>query len=441
MAIKSFFQKLMPGRGERHQRQTYARMLDGSLPVFSSFGRDIYASDVVQAAVNKIATEFSKLQPRHIRTDEDGIITQPKSDYNRLFRYKPNPLMTTSEFLEKVTWILYREYNSFIYPAYDIMVDNKGNHFRKTTGFYPLDPRVVTFKEDQSGKLFVEMEFGGGNKFTLPYEDVIHIRKKFSGNDLMGGGKFGRPDNDSLIKVLEAEHAVMEGLQKAIPASLAIRGVLKVNTLVNEDALEKERKQFEKHIKNNESGILATDLKSEYFPLTVDPKLVDTETMAFLQEKILNWVGVPLGILTGDFTEEDYEVWYEQELEPLIIRMGQAFSPVLFTDNELNHGNQLVFYQRDFMYMSAKSKRELLKIGGEQGLLTDNEKRNLIGYSLLEGEEGQRKTQSLNYVSVQIIDEYQMKRAGAVKDWTEDVDKQSEVPLEDDDKKKKKDKK
>lgn len=439
MAIKSFFKKLMPGWTGQRQRRQYAQMLDGSLPVFSSFGKDIYASDVVQAAVSKIAAEFSKLQPRHIRTDESGIITEPKSDYNRLFRFKPNPLMTTSEFLEKMIWILYKEYNSFIYPAYDIMVDNRGNYFRKTTGFYPLNPKVVTFQEDEASNLFVEMEFGGGNKFTLPYEDVIHIRKKFSGNDLMGGDRFGRPDNDSLIKVLEAEHTVLEGLQKAIPASLTIRGILKVNTLVDDELLEKERKRFEKHIKNNETGILATDLKSEYFPLQVDPKLVDKDTMAFLQEKILNWVGVPLKILTGDFAEEDYEVWYEQELEPLIIRMGQAFSPVLFTENELNHGNQMVFYQRNFMYMSAKSKRELLKIGGEQGLLTDNEKRSLIGYSLLEGEEGQRKTQSLNYVSVQIIDDYQMKRAGAVKDWTEDVDKQDDDPPDDD--KKKKDKK
>ena len=76
-------------------------MLDGLIPVFSQFGHDIYASDVVQMAIDCIATEISKLQPRHIRTDANGMQTVPKSSINRLFKFAPNPLMTTRDFLEK----------------------------------------------------------------------------------------------------------------------------------------------------------------------------------------------------------------------------------------------------------------------------------------------------------------------------------------------------
>ena len=420
MAIKSFFSNLMPRFGERKKQYVYAKMLNGSLPIFTSFGRDIYASDVVQAAVNKVATEISKLQPRHIRTTEEGITSQPKGDFNRLFKFRPNPIMTTSEFLEKIVWILYMNYNAFIYPTYDIVVDGTGKVSRKYTGFYPLNPTRATFLQDVSDRLFVELEFGGGSKFIVPYDELIHLRKKFSANDILGGGKNGRPDNDSLLKVLEVEHTVLEGLSKAIPVSLGIRGILRINSLIDKDKQEAERKEFEKAITDGKSGVLTTDLKSEYTPLTIDPKLVDKDTMAFLQEKILNWVGVPLKILTGDFTGEDYQVWYEQELEPLIIRMGQAFSSCLFTDNEINHGNSIVFYQRDLMYMSMKSKLDLLKTAGEQGLLTDNQKLGIIGYPPIEGEAGNRRTISLNFVSVDIVDEYQMKKAGVLKSWVDD---------------------
>jgi hypothetical protein len=195
---------------------------------------------------------------------------------------------------------------------------------------------------------------------------------------------------------------------------------------VDEEIQETERKRFERAIQDGKSSILTTDLKSEYTPLEIDPKLVDKDTMAFLQEKILNWVGVPLKILTGNFSGDDYQIWYEQELEPLIIRMGQAFSSCLFTDNELNHGNAIVFYQRDLMYMSIKSKLDMLKTAGEQGLLTDNQKLGIIGYPPIPGEAGNRRTISLNFVSVDIVDEYQMKKAGVLKNWVGDDGEEEE---------------
>ncbi len=81
-----------------------------------------------------------------------------------------------------------------------------------------------------------------------------------------------------------------------------------------------------------------------------------------------------------------------------------------------------MFYQRDLMYMSMQTKLNLLKIAGEQGLLTDNQKLQIIGYPPLPGEEGNRRTISLNYISVNIADEYQMRRVKAFKDRVAEVE-------------------
>ena len=101
-----------------------------------------------------------------------------------------------------------------------------------------------------------------------------------------------------------------------------------------------------------------------------------------------------------------------------------SITSCLFT--ELNRSD--FFYQRDFMYMSVKSKLDLLKTAGEQGLLTDNQKLAIIGYPPIPGEAGNRRTISLNFVSVDIVDEYQMKKAGVLKNW---IDK-DEVDLDTD---------
>jgi len=409
MALLDVFKGL---RRKDDKGVTYAKMLDGSLPLFSQFGQDIYASDVVQMAIDRIASEMSKLQPRHIRTDtSSGVQHTPNSRLNRLFRFAPNPLMVTADFIEKIMWLLLTNYNCFIYPTYETVTDSRGVR-REHTALYPLNPSAVTFLQDSAGVLFVRMSFPGGTEFDLRYSDVIHLRKRFSANDLMGGGANGQPDNTALLKVLKINHTVMEGLGNAIKVSLSVRGILKINTLLDDDKQAAERKRFEDAIAKGESGIVPMDLKGEYINLNPDPKVIDKDTMAFIQDKILNWYGVPLAIISGDYTDEQYQAWYESTLNPLTNKLGQAFSRTLFTPMEQNHGNGVVFYHRDMMYLSTKSKIELLKTAGEQGLLTDDQKLAILGYPPLPDGSGARRTISLNYISTEIADQYQLKRAG-----------------------------
>lgn len=389
----------------------YAKILDGTYPAFSQFGQDIYVSDIVQMCIDVIATELSKLQPRHVYTNSLGLQQIPKSSINRLFKFAPNELMTTSEFIEKTTWLLFMNYNCFILPVYDLYKDSNGNTRRDYKALYPLNPRQVDFLQDITGKLFIKLYFPNGSDFTLLYSDIIHLRKKFSVNDVMGGGANGQPDNAALLKVLEINDTVLQGVGKAVKTSLNIRGILKINTMLEDKNQKAERKKLEEKISSGESGILPLDLKGEYVPLKIDPKLIDKDTMQFLQDKVLNWYGVSIPILCGKYTDEEYQAFYEKSLEPILIRSGQAYSKSMFTQRELDVGNEIVFYQKNMMYLSTTAKLNLLKTAGEQGLLTDDQKLAILGYPPLSDGTGSRRTISLNYVDTKIATQYQLKNA------------------------------
>ena len=407
MLLSSFINR------DSNRQLQYAKMMNGFTPIFSQFGQNIYASDVVQMCIDVIATEISKLQPRHIRTDNNGMQVTPKGSINALFKFIPNPLMTTRDFLEKIIWLLYENFNAFIYPAFENFTDSNGNPSRKYTGFYPLNPTMVTFLQDGAGTMFVKFGFANGQEFMLAYADVIHLRKKFSVNDIMGGGMNGQPDNAALLKVLTINDTVLQGLEKAIKTSLSVRGILKINTMMDDDGQKAEREKFEAAIAAGTTGILPMDLKGEYTDLKVDPKLIDTETLDFLQSKVLNYFGVSVAILSGDFSDQQYQAFYEKTLEPNLIGLGQAFTKTLFTTGELNFGNEVIFYNRDMMYLSTSSKLELLKTTGEQGLLTDDQKLAILGYPPLSDGSGNRRTISLNFVSTDIANQYQLARARA----------------------------
>lgn len=385
--------------------QKWAQMLNGYTPIFSQFGTNIYASDVVQQAIKCIVDEMKKLNPTHIRLKGNDPV--PVTGSVQTVLNNPNPLMTTSEFLEKTIWLLLLNYNAFILPTYYIYEDKDGTKRRYYTGLYPLKPTLVTFIEDASGQLFVKMRFENDFETTIPYDDVIHIRYNYSVNEYMGGDETGQPDHRPLLDTLQLNQTLLEGIAKAMNASYAINGVVKYNTMFDEEKTVNAIKELETKLKNSESGFLPLDLKSEFIPLNRSTQLVDEETLKFVDEKILrNW-GVPLPILTGDYTKSQYEAFYQKTLEPLIISISQAFTKKLFTDRERSFGNLIKLYPKDLIFMTVDQTLQMVNMLSQTGGLFENEKRVAFGLRPLPELEGKRYM-SLNWVDVDIANQYQV---------------------------------
>ena len=400
----------LPWRKSKNNSR-WADMLNGYTPIFSQFGQNIYASDVVQQALMCIVSEMKKLNPMHVRTNEmDENPVTGNNSLQSVLDY-PNDLMTKSEFIEKIMWQLLFNYNAFIIPVYYIWKDEKGHEVRKYTGLYPVQPTQVEFIEDASNTLYIKMRFSNNYETTLPYDDVIHIRYKFSVNEFMGGNAQGQPDNEALLKTLSLNNTLLQGVSGAMKSSFAINGVVKYNTLMDDGKTEQELKELEKKLKASESGFLPLDLKAEYIPMKKEIKLVDADTLKFIDEKILRTWGISLAILTGDYSKIQYEAFYQKVLEPFIISIGQAFTKTLFTDRERSFGNEIKFYPKDLIFMSVDQTLEMIRLLGDSGALYENEKRVALGLKPDPALEGIRM-QSLNYVNVDYAKEYQTSPKG-----------------------------
>lgn len=386
----------------------YAYMLNSGLPIFSQFGDDIYASDIVQSVINCIVMEMTKLKPRHIRAE--GMDRVPVKGNIQDLLNNPNPIMTRADFMSKVIWNLFLNYNSLIYPVYEKVRGSDGNMAKRYVGLYPIQPRYVDFLEDDSGELFARLTFKNAQEFTLPYKDLIHIRYKFSFNDFMGGNENGQPDNSALLKLLSMNDNMLEGMLKAMKSSFNVNGVLKAGTMMDHDKVQKMVEEFNEKLKNNESGIIGVDGKADYVQIEKKIQLVDADTLKFIDDRILRNFGVSLPILTGDYTKEQYEAFYQKVLEPLIGVISQAFTKTLFTDRERAFGNEIIFLPKELVFMNTTQVLEAIRILGDAGELYSNEKRLALGMEPLEELAGVRMM-SLNYVNVDIADQVQLGRA------------------------------
>lgn len=362
----------------------YAKSLSGYTPIFSQFGQDIYASDVVQQAIACLVTELTKVNPFHIKKNGSDLVPVDNSEIQRLLE-QPNERMTQTDFFEKVYWQLFLNFNAFIIPTY--MRNSDGT--KKYTGLYPIQPIDVTFLQDPTGSLFVKFKFINGYEITLRYSDVIHIRYRYSINEFMGGNEFGQPDNKALLKTLELNNTLLQGVAKALKSSFSINGVIKYNTLMDDGKMEKNIREIETRLANNESGFLPLDIKGEYIPLQNKIQLVDATTLKFIDEKILRNFGVSLPILTGDYTKAQYEAFYQKSLEPIIKRTGESFSMTLFTDREKGFGNKILLYPHELIFMDTSQKIELFDVLVDSASCYKNELRTAFGMRPLKELAGQ----------------------------------------------------
>ena len=373
MGIVDFINKFKSNK----QSKTYAKMLNGLIPVFSQFGTDIYASDVVQQAINCIVMEMKKLIPQHIR--ENGNDPIPVNDSLQRLLEEPNERMTTSDFIEKTFWQLFLNYNAFIIPTYTTSFDSEGKKIKNYTGLYPIAPIRVEIQQNSLGHLFYYFRFINDYECTLAFEDVIHIKYRYSVNEFMGGNEQGQPDNAALLKTLELNNILLQGVGKALKSSFAINGIVKYNTLMDEGKTENAIQELEKRLKNNDSGFLPLDIKGEFIPLQNKIQLVDDKTLKFIDEKILRHFGVSLPILTGDYTKAQYEAFYQKTLEPLIISIGQEFTKKLFTTREKSFGNKIKFYPHELIFMNTEQKINLFDILVDTASCYQNELRVAFG--------------------------------------------------------------
>lgn len=387
------------------QNYRYATTLNGLVPVYSQFGTNIYASDVVQQAIKCIVDEIKKLNPTHVRYKGDDPVPIRDSSINDVL-LDPNPYMTTSDFLEKITWILLMNYNAFIVPIYRSWPDN-GNERREYEGLYPVNPIEVDMIEDASGRMFIRFWFMSGYNTTIPYDNVIHLKYNYSVNEYMGGNELGQPDHEALLQTLDLNKQLLDGVSKAMKASYNVNGIMKYNTLMDDGKVQEALHEFEQKLQKNESGILPLDLKTEYTPLEHKIELVDDATLKFIDEKILRNFGVPLCILTGDYTKEQFEAFYQRTLEPLIVSMSQAFTKRLFTQRERAFGNRVELYPKELIFMTMSQTLEMINILSPTGGLYENEKRTALGLKPLPELEGKRYM-SLNWIDAANADQYQV---------------------------------
>lgn len=370
---RSLFEIIFGRPKNESSERTMLRLLSGYSPTFSAYTGEAYEYDVVRSAVDAIARNAAKLRAKHVRRIE-GNVQQTHSKLERLLSTRPNPYMDAYSFLYKVVTQLYMRNNAFVYIDLDPITG-------EVRAFYPVLAASVDLLEGPDKLIYARFRFFSGQKMTLPYEDLIHLRRFYFEHDF-----YGADNTKALRSTLELVKAGDEGIINAIKSSAFLRGILKFTNMLKPDDIKEQRDKFVKDYLDitNNGGVAATDAKAEYIPLESKPQMVDAKQMAAIKEKVWDYFGVNDKIVRSTYNENEWNAFYESTLEPLAIQMSLAFSAALFTERELGHGNEIVFEANRLQYASMGTKLALVSMV-DRGAMTPNEWRSVLNLGPIDG--------------------------------------------------------
>jgi len=340
---------------------------------FTAFSGTAYGSAAFRSAVDAIARHAAKLQGH---ADEPGL--------ERLLRESPNAYMTAYDLLYKTATAYFTANNAFI------LIDRADSRIR---ALYPLSPASVEFVGASGDELYARLIFTDGRQVLLPYGDLIHLRRHFATNELLGS------DNAPLYPLIDTAHTLNEATGAAVKNATNIRGILKFTSLVNPAQVKAEKELFVRDYLSlsNTGGIAATDQRFEFIPTNTSPYSVPHEQVDAVNREIFAYLGVSPKIVTGEYSEDEFAAFYESLLEPLALQMSLEFSRKC--------GADIRFTSERLEFSSARTRISLLRELLPFGVISINEARRLL--ALPEVEDGDKRLQSLNYVTADKADVYQ----------------------------------
>lgn len=323
---------------EALQVNSYFKMLDGYSPVFTSYDGGVYEMELTRACIHAFANHCSKLQPNVQGADLRGI--------KSVLEGKPNPFMTSAQFLYKVATIYDAKNTCFIAPVLD--------GFDRLIGYYPVNPSQTEII-DVDGVPFLRYRFKNGQCAAIEFFRCGIVSKYLYNSDVFG------EDNKALNPTLQLLNTQNQGIAEGIKNSASFRFMATVNNFVKGKDLATERKNWVDENLGKDAGGLALfpNNYTNIQQIQSSAKVVDAEQMNLIQTRVLNYFGCNEEILQNKSVGDAWSAFFEGKIEPFSLQLSQALSVMTYTAQERARGNAIHFSANRLQYMTTAEKKEV----------------------------------------------------------------------------------
>lgn len=342
------------------------KMLNGYEPKFTTWGGEIYESELIRAAINARAIHVSKLK--------FNITGSAKPALQTKLAKGPNQYQTWSQFLYRVSTILDIHNTAFLVPIYD--------QYGEVSGMFcplPHKTEIVQY----GNKPYLRYEFGWGEKASIEVENCGILTKFQYKSDFFG------ESNHALFPTMDLIHIQNQGIQEGVKSAATYRFYAQVNNFSKTEDLAKERKRFseENFSKEAQGGglLLFPNTYSNINQVKSEPFVVDADEMKLIKESIYQYFMVNEDVLMNKAYGDAWLAFYEGAIEPFAIQFSEVVTKMLFTFREQGNGNMVALTANRMMYLANKDKLNVSSDLLDRGVISLNDVREMWNLPPVEG--------------------------------------------------------
>ena len=380
----------------RRHNQTVTRLeVTGRPSTFTAFGGDPYSNDVFRAGVDAIARIAAKfvLQPRV--TFSDGTEANADERLTRVLQYEPNPLMSGYDMLYMSYTHLYTANNAFSY------LQREGG---QVVAVWPLHVTSCELAQGRDGEIYAGLTFANGTTALLPYRDIVHLRRHFNQGDVLGD------PNDAISAGVELADMQNQGIRERIKQGGQIRGLVKFTGALGPSKLAEYKKHFEEsQLNGNSSGVILTDSALEFVPVTDNTPAINAGDVEATKAKIYDYLGISEAIVNASFNDDAFGAFGESVIEAIALQTSLEWTRKVYSPLQVVRGRRIDCSTTRISYVGTANKTQIVKYAVPMGVVSVNEARDLLGLAPLAED---RRIQSLNYASTELVDRYQIFNSG-----------------------------
>ena len=268
--------------------------------------------------------------------------------------------MDTSKFLYRTATILSVQNTAFIVPV--------ENEVGDLIGYYPVMPSRCEVL-DHNGKPYLRYTFTNGQRAAIEFERVGILTNFQYKDDFFG------ESNAAFRPTMELINMQNQGIINGVKNSASIRFLAKIANMIKPEDITKERERFtaDNLSPDNQSGMVIYDAKfADVKPIESKAFVVNAAQMQQINENVFDYFGTNVHILQNDYTEDQWNAYYEGKIEPFAIQLSLVMSNMTYSVREQSFGNAIYFTANRLQYASNKTKLEISTQLFDRGLINRN---------------------------------------------------------------------
>ena len=365
MGLFDFLFKNRPKTPAGQYEQIF-KMLNGYTPKFTTWGGEIYESELIRSAINARATHISKLKVETQGAARPALQTK--------LSHGPNQFQTWSQFLYRLSTILDVHNTAFITPVYD--------QYGEPSGIYaPLPSRceVVAYNDVP----YLRYEFSNGNKAAIEFSYCGVLTKYQYKSDFFG------ESNHALFPTMDLIHIQNQGIEEGVKSAATYRFMEQLSNFSKAEDLKKERQRFtEENFSREANGgglLLFPNTYTNIKQVDVKPWVVDADQMKTIRDNVFEYYGVNEDILQNKAYGDAWAAFYEGAIEPFAIQFSEVMTKMLFTLREQSQGNRVMATANRLQYLSNADKLNVSSQMLDRGIMSINDVRDIWNLAPVEG--------------------------------------------------------